>query len=215
MNSGILVSLQVGKPQLLDPGDGSPFQTSIVKTAVLEPVRLTFTDLEGNAQADLRHHGGRDKAVCSFSVEHLKAAGEFLGAELCPGAFGENFSLQGMVEGSICLGDRYSVGNAIVEVSQPRQPCANLGKRWRNARLMAWMIDNGYSGWYFRVLQEGTVAAGMKLIPIDRPFPDWTIARLNDLIYRKRTDVAALRSAVDLPPLSKAWRHALQKLLST
>ena len=124
---------------------------------------LGRTDLDGNAQADLKNHGGPDKAVCCYSAEHYPDWRNTLGLsedEFGYGAFGENFTLSGFTEDAVCLGDIYTVGTAKVQVSQPRMPCWKVGRRWERPDLPGEMTATGRTGFYLRVLEEGEVGAG-------------------------------------------------------
>ncbi len=208
-----IVSLQVGRPRTLAAADGRVFRTSLLKTPVDGPVRLGPEDLEGNYQACRKYHGGPDKAICCFPSEHYPAAAEFLGHPLSFGAFGENFTLGGMTEHEVCIGDRYRAGEAAVEVSQPRQPCATLSKRYGSKKLLPWMIESGATGWYFRTVEEGLVDPAAELILIARPNPAATIAEMNRLMFANQVGVQALQNAVDLPQLSADWRATFTKRL--
>ncbi|MGH2369464.1 MAG: MOSC domain-containing protein, partial [Chloroflexota bacterium] len=161
-----LLSIQVGQPQTLGAeGARNPMDrrwtSGIFKQPVAGPVRLGWTNLELDAQADLSVHGGPDKAVCVYAADHYAYWRTNLRrADLPYGAFGENFTVAGMDETEVCIGDVFAVGQAQVQVSQPRQPCWKLARRWRVRDLAARVERMGYTGWYFRVLAEGIVAAG-------------------------------------------------------
>ena len=126
----VIVSVNVGRP--IDIQNGTETWTSgIFKSAVSGPVRLAAENLDGDQQADLRVHGGPDKAVCVYSADHYPYWREQLGVQECgPGWFGENFSVEGQNEGTVSIGDTFRVGTVIVQVSQPRAPCSKLGRRW-------------------------------------------------------------------------------------
>lgn len=208
--SGVLVSIQVGRPQVI-PG-AEPWVTSIFKVPVAGPIRLDTCNLEGDEQADLSVHGGPDKAICVYSVDHFAAWSSALGAgEFGPGAFGENFSVRGMAEDTVFLGDVYEVGTSTVQVSQPRSPCWKLGKRWGRLDMPRLVLRSGRTGWYFRVLKPGHVAANDRLSLMDRPCAEWSIVRVNQVFYPPKTgkDPAARRALADCAALSESWRAAL------
>jgi MOSC domain-containing protein YiiM len=210
-----LISLQVGRPQALGvPGSREPMDkpwvSGFFKDPVTTPVTLSSFNLDGDEQADLENHGGRDKAICCYAAEHYPSWHTALELPDLPyGAFGENFTLEGLNEDTICLGDQYTIGTATVEVSQPRQPCWKLGRRWRIKELPAVVIESGRTGWYLRVLQPGTVAAGQELTLIARPLPEWSIARANEIFYRGKHDADASEALGSVELLAESWREHL------
>jgi MOSC domain-containing protein YiiM len=208
--SGELVSIQVGRPQIIDGSE--PWETSFFKIPVAGRVRLETCNLEGDEQADLSVHGGPDKAVCVYSVDHFDAWSIVLGSQRCePGAFGENFSVRAMAEDTVCLGDVYEVGTTTVQVSQPRGPCWKLGRRWGRLDMPRLVMRSGRTGWYFRVLKPGHVAAGDRFSLVDRPGPAWNILRVNEVFYARDPgkDSAARRALAECAALSESWRAAL------
>jgi MOSC domain-containing protein YiiM len=207
-----LLSVQVGKPRVIF--ERNPWASAFFKTPVQGPVWLRATNLDGDEQADLRVHGGPDKAVCVYSADHLDAWRRELGlADMTYGAFGENFSITGQTEPDVCIGDTYRLGGTIVEVSQPRGPCWKLGRRWNMTDLPKRVLEAGRTGWYVRVKQEGQVEAGQDLVLIDRPYPQWTIPRTNELAYRKRAeiDLDAVAALAACEALAQSWRASLAK----
>lgn len=209
-----LLAIFVGEPGVQEAADGSSFRTSLYKNPVCETIWLGAENLEGNRQADLRYHGGPDKAVCCFASEHYAELSEFVGQPLKYGSLGENFTLSGMLEGEVCLGDQYRVGDAIVEVSQPRQPCGNLARRWGKKQLPRFMVERGFTGFYVRVLEEGLVQPGEPVELLDRPLQRWTIAALNHVMFVDKKNAAALRELAGLHQLSEAWREDFSERLS-
>lgn len=215
-----LLSLQVGRPRELGtPGTREPLDkpwvSGFYKEPITGPVDLTLFNLEGDEQADLENHGGRDKAICCYAAEHYPSWRAALQLPEMPyGAFGENFTLADVNEETICLGDQFTIGTATVEVSQPRQPCWKLGRRWRIKELPAVVIETGRTGWYLRVIQPGTVEAGQELKLLTRPFPAWTIERANDIFYRGKHDVAATEALAKVSALAESWREYLHDRVS-
>lgn len=215
-----LLSLQVGRPREHGiPGSREPMDKPWVSGFYKDPltgaVALTLFNLDGDEQADLENHGGRDKAICCYAAEHYPSWREALALPDLPyGAFGENFTLAGLNEETICLGDRFTIGTAVVEVSQPRQPCWKLGRRWRIKELPAVVIESGRTGWYLRVIQPGIVAAGQELALLARPFPDWSIARANEIFYRGKHDADASEALAAVPALAESWREHLSNRVS-
>jgi MOSC domain-containing protein YiiM len=190
MTSPTLLSIQVGKPQTMaydDPRDGRSreWTSGIYKRTVSGPVWLGRLNLDGDGQADLSVHGGVDKAVMGYCAEHYPFWREKLpGTPFEFGAFGENFTISGMSETSACMEDIYRVGEALIQVSAPRGPCWKLARKIGNNQIGKMVIGSGYSGWYFRVLEEGVVEAGQTFELVERPAADWSIKRyLDDVVY--------------------------------
>lgn len=219
MNAGPrLLSVQVGLPRergradAPDPMD-RPWRSGIFKDPVAGPVWLGRTNLEGDGQADLRVHGGPEKAVLAYAAGHYPAWREELGlAALAFGAFGENFTLEGLAEDDVCIGDTFAVGQARIQVSQPRTPCWKLAWRFRRPDLAERVIATGHSGWYFRVLEEGRVEAGTALTLLDRPHPDLSVARVSCAKYPPG-DPEAAAALADCTLLSAGWRDSFRRLL--
>ena len=144
------------------------------------------TNLEGDGQADLENHGGVDKAVLAYSADHYDKWRHELGMDMPHGAFGENLTIAGLNERSVHIGDVFGIGEARFEVSQPRQPCWKLARRWRMHELPGLVVQNGRSGWYLRVLKPGRIARQMPVTLLERPNPEWSIARANQILYHGR-----------------------------
>ncbi len=213
-----LISLQIGRlaehTSALADGKDAEWVSSIWREAVSGRLTLCRTDLAGNAQADLKNHGGPDKAVCCYSAEHYPDWRTALGlsdAAFTYGAFGENFTLTGCTENAVCLGDIYTVGTAKVQVSQPRMPCWKVGRRWERPGLPGEMTATGRTGFYLRVLEEGEVGAGDTLTLEDCPLPDHTVARLNDALYVHKNNPVQDEELARLPLLAEAWRRTFRR----
>jgi MOSC domain-containing protein YiiM len=208
--SARLAHLFVGRPARID--DIKPWTSGIIKHEVFGPVSLRVVNLDGDEQADLRLHGGRDKAVCVYATEHYDDWRREVGVAECgPGWFGENFSLAGQTEWTVALGDTYRIGTAIVQVSQPRGPCSKLARRWGLPDFPKRVVASLKSGWYVRVLEEGVVIAGDELVLQDRPFPHWTIAHVNTLTYARGKEAKRLHDErmvlANCPVLAASWRE--------
>jgi MOSC domain-containing protein YiiM len=216
MISARVLSLQVGRAATLPWRDGV-VETGIVKEPVPDGTRLalTPTGFDGDEQADLSVHGGPDKAICCYAVEHFPRWAEMLGRESMPyGAFGENLSLHGALETDVRIGDTYRLGDdgVIVQVSQPRGPCFKLAARWGDKRITSDMAYNMIAGFYFRVLETGTVGAGDALELLQRG-SEVSVAEVLRVTYRDRHDPAALARVVAIPALAEQWRGSLAKLV--
>ncbi len=216
----VLASIQVGRPRDLgtegaaDPME-RPWTSGFLKDPVSGPVALGPTNLEGDGQADLANHGGPDKAVCCYPAAHYPGWRAELGRpEIAFGAFGENFTIDGLAEPDVCIGDVFRVGGAVVQVSQPRQPCWKLARRWKIKTLTLAVQESGRTGWYVRVLSPGLVTAGDAVERVERPHPGWTIAEANRIMHRDKADLASAASLADLPALSASWKATLGKRLA-
>lgn len=178
-------------------------------------IRITEWGLAGDEQGDLRVHGGIDKAVHHYPFEHYASWRDEMGAHPmleAPGAFGENISTQGLTEATVCLGDRFELGDVLLEVSQGRQPCWKLNDRFGVPDMARRVQDSGRSGWYYRVLHAGHAQAGDALTLIERPHPGWPLARLAALLYQRVLDPAQLEPALELP-LVPSWRKIIERRL--
>lgn len=217
MSRPSIVSINIGRPEARgfdgadDPFD-QPWTTGIFKSPVERPVALTPTGFDGDGQADLSVHGGPDKAVCVYPADHYPAWGRALGRHpIAFGSFGENLSVGGLDEQSVCIGDVWSIGDVVVEVSQPRQPCWKLARRWRIATFTDQVVKSGRTGWYLRVREPGLVAPGAVMSLVERPHPQWTVAAANAVMHQRVGDTAALAA---LDALAASWRATLRKRLS-
>lgn len=188
-------------------------RSAIAKTPVRGPVHVGPLGLEGDEQGDPKVHGGPDKAVHQYAQEHYVPWRTELGALpvlAAPGAFGENIASTGMTEHSLCLGDQVRVGSSVLlEVSQSRQPCWKLNDRFAVPTMARRVQDSGRTGWYYRVLQPGHLQAGDALVLVARPWPEWTLARIIDVLYHQPFDAAVLQALAALP-LPPSWQRMVQ-----
>ncbi len=211
-----LLSIQVGKPRDLiteQPTDGRDpaWQSGFYKDAVLGPIYVGPTNLEGDGQADLVHHGGPDKAVLAYSAEHYPAWRCELGMTGLPhGAFGENLTISGETEDTACIGDVYAIGEVRLQVCQPRFPCWKISRRWAIDDLLSRVTKSGRTGWYLRVLKEGMIAPGETVELISRPHPEWSVTRATAALYGRKTNPAEAQALAELPPLAERLRAMLQ-----
>ena len=210
----IVEALLTGTPVPFREADYS----AIAKRPVKGPVRIGWLGLEGDSVADPVHHGGWDKAIHLYPQDHYgwwrerKPAHPLLESA---GAFGENIASRGLTEEQICLGDRFSLGSAIVEVSHGRQPCWKLDHRFGARDVLATIVKTARSGLYFRVLREGEAESGTRMDLLERPLPDWPVARVFRLLIGggHKTDPEAVRALAKMPVLAEAWRDRAGKLL--
>ena len=212
-----LLSIQIGTPRTFGvPGSDDPidrvFTSAIDKTPVAGQVWVGTLGLSGDTVCDRKHHGGPDQAVLAYGGQHYPLwRREWQRDDIGPGAFGENLTLSEMTEDTVCVGDRWQVGEVIVEVTKPREPCSTLARRHRRPDMIAVVNRNGRSGWYLRVLKEGWIEAGMPVTLTDRPYPQWTVRRTAQVMEERkaRADEAALLA--ECPALAANWRERLRK----
>lgn len=213
--SHAIEAVLTGKALPFGKGEAS----AIAKTPVDARRGVGFLGIDGDEQADLSVHGGPDKAIHHYPRDHYRFWNETLGEHPllgAPGAFGENISTAGLVESEACIGDRYRLGTALVEISQGRQPCWKLGHRFGIATVPATVVQTRRSGWYYRVIEEGAVAAGDVLSLVDRPLPDWSVERVFALLIGGggKREPAALRTLAAMAALATTWRARAEKLLA-
>lgn len=171
-------SVQIGKIAPLGPNS---VPSGFVKRAAETPTFVDFHGLDGDEQADLRVHGGPEKAVYGYPLDHYRSwKTDFAehSATLIAGGFGENLTIDGLTEADICVGDIHRIGTALLQVCQPRQPCFKLALHFGDNRLPIAMVRSGRSGWYYRVLIQGTLSPGDQIDLVDRPHPGFAFPRL-------------------------------------
>ena len=201
-----LVSVNVGLPREVE-WRGRTVNTGIFKSPVEGRVAVRTLNLEGDRQADLSVHGGPDKAVYGYPVEHYGSWGDELpGVALPPGSFGENLTTEGLLESELRIGDRFRVGSAVLRVTQPRMPCFKLAVKFRRDDMVKRFLASGRSGFYFAVDEEGEVAAGDAIEPLERATHEVTVSEVTRLYARDRNDLDALRRAVEVETLPQNWR---------
>lgn len=212
----------IGRVHEVLTGKAVPYTRAGTRSAIAKRVRsgrirVERNGLDGDEQGDLKIHGGPDKAVHFYAYEHYPHWIAELGEMPVlsePGAFGENLSTLGVDETTICLGDRLRIGNAILEISQARQPCWKLNDRF-GVPTMARMVQATLrTGWYGRVILSGDVSAGDTIELLARPYPEWSLARLIELLYGPGANNHDFVEALDLP-LVASWRRLFERRLAT
>ena len=216
MKESKIVSVQVGQVKTLERMDtkkstNKTWTTGLFKTPIRGPVLVGKLNLEGDEQANLLVHGGIHKAINVYPAEHYLYWRQRLPhLEMPYGSFGENFTTSGLLEDEVCIGDVFKAGTAIVQISQPRQPCWKLEQRWGVRDFKLQVNQTGRTGWYLRVLQEGYVEAGSAIALIERPFPQWTIARTNAIIHNRKTDPLSAWALSRCTALAPSWQQNLR-----
>jgi len=208
-----VVALNIGKPITVEY-NGKALTTGIFKKPSLEPVFLGKLNFEGDGQADLVNHGGEDKAVCAYPYEHYAYWEQAINKDLGNSAFGENLTLQGMLEQDIHIGDIYQVGEAVVQVSQPREPCFKIAKKHGVPDLALQVQNTGYTGYYFRVLQEGWVQPNSEVELIERDGNQISIQFVNNIMHHDKSNKEAIQQILVVEALSDSWRETFMKRLA-
>ena len=212
---GTVISVRVGRVLTLGDPDAAtpaarPWRTAFLKEPVGGWVDVARLGLSGDAVADPKHHGGVDKAVLMYPADHYPLwRAELNLPEIGPGGFAENLSVAGVTEADVCVGDRLRVGEVTFEVSQPREPCKKIDRRWQRRDMTKAVAATGRSGWYLRVLTPGRLRNGQEVDLLERPYPRLSVAAANGCVFRKSGDTATAAALLDCPALSDAFRRTL------
>lgn len=210
-SDGTLVSIQVGQPQTYPDGPrGKPWRSAIDKKPISGPVNVGEQGVDGDFQVDKRYHGGSEKAVLAYSADHYPVWKAELGwDDFSFGGFGENLTFTGIAEETVCIGDQFQIGTVKLELSQPRQPCWKVAMLRKQPDLVKRMFANGHAGWYFRVLEPGTIDVGQECFLLKRPHPEWTVSRASSVMHQRTETRAALVELMGLEVLSSEWKRDL------
>jgi MOSC domain-containing protein YiiM len=191
---------------------GKPVTTGIYKEPVEGPVPIRTLNLDGDRQADLRVHGGWDKAVYAYPSEFYELwSRERPELKFGPGKFGDNLTTEGLLDGDVSVGDRFRVGTAELVVTQPRIPCFKLGIKMGRDEFVTEFLERGLLGFYLAVAREGAVAAGDPIVELQRDPRGFRVTEVARLFASDRGDVEGMRRAADLDVLPKGWRDYFRK----
>jgi MOSC domain-containing protein YiiM/ferredoxin-NADP reductase len=208
-----LLSVNVGLPRDIE-WRGRTVHTGIWKDPVQGRRRVNRLNLVGDGQGDLGGHGGEQRAVFVYQIDSYRHWERELGRrELTHGQFGENFTIEGLPDAEVCIGDRFRIGTALFEVTQPRTTCYRVGIRLDEPRMAALLTGSGRPGFYFRVLEEGEVGAGDEIVPVARGPERMTVAEVNALLYSSHHPREQLERVLRIPALSPGWRWSFEALL--
>jgi ferredoxin-NADP reductase/MOSC domain-containing protein YiiM len=211
---GKLVSVNVGMPKDARWHDKTVY-TGIWKTPVDGPVMVRRLNIDGDGQGDLGGHGGEQRAVLFYQTESYEFWREYLHREdLVPGHFGENFTVSGLGDDEVCIGDRYRIGDAEFEVTQPRVTCFRVGMRLREPRMPNLLVSQRRPGFYCRVIAEGAVQAGDDIVLTRRGRHELSVADVDALLYLPDRNLEQLRKVVDVPELSPGWQESFTEMLA-
>jgi MOSC domain-containing protein YiiM len=210
---GVIVSVNVGLPSDV-AWQGRTVRTAVWKSPVAGRVFARRLNLDGDGQADLRAHGGEKRAILVYQSDSYRYWASYLGrSDLVAGNFGENLTVEGLADNEVCIGDRFRIGGAVVEVSQPRDTCYRVGIRLNQPDMAALLVAHRRPGFYFRVVQEGEIGAGDRIEKLSDGPERMTVAEIDALLYSANHRPEALRRAIRIPALSKDWQGSMQALL--
>jgi len=210
-----LLSVSVGLPSDIE-WKGRTVHTGIWKDPVLGRCRVRRLNLDGDGQGDLAGHGGEQRAVLVYQIESYRYWQEQLKrADFVPGQFSENFTIEGLPDDAVCIGDRYQIGTAVFEVTQPRVTCYRVGIRMNEPRMPALLTSSGRPGFYLRVLREGEVGASDQIVKVGEAHERMTVAEINALLYSPNYPRDRLERALRIEALSPGWRSSFEALLQS
>ena len=208
-----LLSVNVGLPCDVT-WNGKTVRTSVWKSPVDGRRMVRKLNIQGDAQADLSGHGGEQRAVFVYQMDSYHYWESFLRRnDFTYGQFGENFTVEGLLDNEVCIGDRYRIGGAEFEVSQPRVTCYRVGIRMNEPRMPALLVEHHRPGFYFRVLQEGEVGAGDDIVKIADGPERLSVAEVDALLYLPGQTREQLQRVLRIPALSKGWQSSFQAML--
>ncbi|MEV6412358.1 MOSC and FAD-binding oxidoreductase domain-containing protein [Kribbella sp. NPDC051718] len=214
MSTPTVLSVNVGLPKNLE-WNGKTVYTGVWKAPVDGPVMVRRLNLDGDGQGDKAGHGGEQRAVLVYQLDSYRYwAKHFKRDDFVYGQFGENLTVDGLADDEVCIGDRYQIGDAVLEVTQPRVTCYRVGLRMGEPELPALLVSHHRPGFYCRVIIEGEVAAGDPIVKTSTGPGALSVADTDALLYLPDKDQAKLRAALDIPALSPGWRGSFQDLLA-
>jgi MOSC domain-containing protein YiiM len=209
-----LLSVNVGLPMDVS-WRGRTVHTGVWKSPVAGPRMVRRLNIDGDGQGDLAGHGGEQRAVLVYQIDSYRYWQDFFGRDdLEHGAFGENFTIEGLGDEAVCIGDRYRIGEAEFEVTQPRVTCFRVGMRMGEPELPNLLVAHHRPGFYLRVLTEGHVSAGDEIALTARGPHALSVAEVDALLYLPGHDVDKLKAALEIPALSPGWRDSFQSMLT-
>jgi len=212
---GRLLSVNVGLPRDI-AWKGRTVHTGIWKSAVSGRCRVGRLNLEGDGQGDLGGHGGEHRAVFVYQMGSYRYWQEQLKRnDFVYGQFGENFTIEGLADDEVCIGDRFEIGSAVFEVTQPRVTCYRVGIRMNERRMASLLTSSGRPGFYFRVLREGEVGAGDEIVKVGEAKERMSVAEINALLYLPNHTRGQLERALRIEALSSGWRGSFEALLQS
>ncbi|EGA90675.1 mosc domain protein [Planococcus donghaensis MPA1U2] len=209
----IIKHFAIGLPEKMTYGNGEEMETAIRKKTVQESF-LTKDGFSGDGVADVKYHGGPDRAVCLYPYEHYAFWNDQFETTLPPAAFGENLTVTNMLERDVCIGDIFQIGDAIVQITQGRVPCNTIDRRLEMKPLLKAMVKTGYTGYLCRVLEEGTVRADSIIRKVSKSPTQVSVLYANEINFHKPRDVDGIMKVLGAEELAAEWRQFLTKRLT-
>lgn len=206
-----ILFLNVGMPEVRI-WNGKQEQSAIAKKSVSE-AHLSKEALFGDGVAATEFHGGPDRALCFYPVEHYAQWSSEFGSELSAPSFGENISARGMKEDDVYIGDIYRLGNTTVQISQGRIPCSKISKNNNIDQLLKRVVETCYTGYFFRVLEEGMIYSDSEITLLERKQNSFSILRANELFFHQKNDYQAIEKLLEVDELAEVWKQNLHRLL--
>lgn len=208
-----LVSINVGQPREIEWG-GKIVRTGIWKSAVSGPIFARKNGLEGDGQADLIGHGGEHRALMVYQLDSYRYwEAQLKRTDFVFGQFGENLTVEGLADRDVCIGDRFRIGAAVFEITQPRVTCFKVGIRMNEPQMPALLVVHRRPGFYFRVIKEGLIQAGDTIEKVLDGPGQMTVSEIDSLLYTSDHPIASLEKAISIPSLSMGWRNSFAELL--
>lgn len=209
-----LLSINVSLPKEVTH-KGQTFVTGIFKEPIVGSAKVSRLNIEGDGQADLKYHGGEERAVYVYSNDHYSFWKQQLGRDdFEMGQFGENLTVEGMLDDEVCIGDQYRIGTVLFEVSQPRIPCYKLAARMNDNRITKLFFNSGRLGFYMRVLEEGEITAGDEILTVMKHPLAMSIRKVNALLHFEQEDYDNIKKAKNIEALSPLWKGHFEELLT-
>lgn len=215
-----VLSVQVGRAKTYGDARSKDFlekewQSASFKEVSETPLYASFSGLSGDEVADKIHHGGVDKAIFANSYENYAHWASFLGFKHLPfGALAENLTMTGLHESNVMLGEIHQIGTALLQVSQPRKPCWKISRRWNHKAFTNEIFTSGFTGWYYKVLQEGIIGTGDEIRVIRHETPQISILEANEAFYEPEKYQSILETILEIPALALSYKESIVKRLS-
>ncbi|MED3550285.1 MOSC domain-containing protein [Cytobacillus praedii] len=208
-----LKNFSIGLPQKMKYGNDKEIDTGICKQTI-EEAFLTKDGFHGDGVADLRYHGGPDRAVCVYPYEHYLLWEKEFKNSLPSSTFGENLTLTNMLEKDICIGDIFRLGDAVIQITQGRIPCSTITKRTNNPSLLKRMVQTGYTGYLCRVLEDGIVRKDSVITLLESHPKQVSILYGNEIYFHRTKDIEGIKRVLDVHELANEWRETLVNRLN-
>lgn len=205
-----IIKFAIGLPKTMKHGENKETISAICKEQVVEAY-LTKNGFRGDGVADLKHHGGPNRAVCMYPYEHYVLWEQEFQTKLPEATFGENITVGNMLEKDVHIGDIYQIGEAVIQIAQGRVPCSTITKRTNLPGLLKRIVETGYTGYLCRVLEEGIVRRDSKIELIERHPEGVSILFGNEVYFHRPKDLDGMRKLLSLPELAEDWKETIQK----